>query len=211
MSGQIRLLVVAESARYIRATGWNETPTTTTTNHEDPAMSHSYCRLLNHIVYSTKQREPWLKALIASDVHRYLAGIVRNEGGTPIIVNGDIDHVHLLVGLHQDMSVSTLLRVLKSKSSGWIHRTYPQLREFAWQEGYGAFSVTGSDSERVRKYILGQEEHHRRISFQDEFIALLEEHGVNMIHGTCGCESWYAARTRLGSSPRRGRSDYSPG
>jgi REP element-mobilizing transposase RayT len=83
------------------------------------------------------------------------------------------DHVHLLVRLRQDIAVSDVLRVLKAKSSGWIHRTLPGMESFAWQKGYGAFTVSASQLERVRHYILRQQKHHRETMFQEEFVALL--------------------------------------
>jgi REP element-mobilizing transposase RayT len=110
------------------------------------AVSHSYTNLLYHIVFSTKQREPWLDATIRPRVWEYLGGAIRGEGGVPLIVNGVADHVHILAKLRQDIAVSDVLRAIKANSSGWIHETFPHLAGFAWQVGYGAFSVSHSRS-----------------------------------------------------------------
>ncbi len=98
--------------------------------------------------------------------------------GTPIAINGMPDHVHLLIRYRADLSHSEMLQQIKGRSSKWINEAWPQRGQFSWQEGYGAFSVSESMKEDVRAYIAGQEEHHRKISFQDEFIAFLKRHGI---------------------------------
>ena len=141
-------------------------------------MGQSFCNLLYHMVFSTKERIPLMHPDLRQPLHEYLGGIVRKLGGTPIVVNGTDDHVHLLARLRQDKAVSDVLRDIKSGSSGWIHREKPELAHFDWQDGYGAFTVTASQMERVRGYILGQEQHHRTQDFKTEFIALLNAHGI---------------------------------
>jgi REP element-mobilizing transposase RayT len=141
-------------------------------------MSHSYCNLLYHVTFSTKHREPWLSSEMAGKVHAYLGGIIRDAGGIALIVNGIADHVHLLAKLRQDIAVSDVVRDLKARSSGWIHRTFPHYDGFAWQQGYGAFTVSASQVGKVHRYILRQQEHHRRVTFQNEFITLLDAHDV---------------------------------
>jgi REP element-mobilizing transposase RayT len=113
-----------------------------------------------------------------SRVHQYFGGAIRAEGGIALIVNGTGDHVHILAKLRQDKALSKLLGEIKANSSGWISRTFPETAGFAWQEGYGAFTVSESQVMKVRRYIEKQEEHHRRVSFLDEFKALLEAHGL---------------------------------
>ena len=141
-------------------------------------MSQSYCNLLYHLVFSTKGRQPWLHGDLAKRTHEYLGGAVRDEGGLALVVNGTADHVHLLARLRQDKAVSNVLRDIKSNASGWIHRTFPKHGDFAWQGGYAAFTVSPSQVEKLRRYILGQEEHHRKQSFKEELIALLKAHGI---------------------------------
>jgi len=108
----------------------------------------------------------------------FIGGGIRDEGGTALIVNGIEDHVYILARLRADKAVSDVIRNIKSISSGWIHKEFPSLSAFAWQRGYGAFSVSASQVERVRLYVANQEEHHRLQSFQEEFIALLRAHDI---------------------------------
>ena len=143
--------------------------------------SHSYTNLLYHLVFSTRERQPWLSAEVAPGVFARLAELIRAEEGIPLIVNGVEDHVHLLVKLHQSHAVADVVRALKAKSSGWIHRTFPALECFSWQTGYGAFSVSQSQVPRVKEYIRDQEKHHRTKAFQVEFIDLLKVHDVEYI------------------------------
>ena len=141
-------------------------------------MSSSYTQLLYHFVFATKDRRPLLNPDVAERLHAYLGGIVREQGGSAIAINGAADHVHLLSRLRQDRAVSEVLRALKANSSAWIHRTFGSLPDFAWQEGYGAFTVSKSQSPKLEKYIDQQPEHHRKKSFQEEFVQLLQKHGI---------------------------------
>ena len=141
-------------------------------------MAHSYTCLLYHLVFSTKDREPWLESELRPRLWEYLSGAIRSEGGFCILANGVVDHVHLLARLRQDKAVSDVLRSVKANSSGWIHDGFPRLRSFHWQDGYGAFTVSKSQMETVRRYIAGQEAHHRKLTFQEEFLALLKAHEI---------------------------------
>jgi len=141
-------------------------------------VGHSYTNLLYHIVFSTKERQPWLDQELNARLYDYLGGAIRSEGGTGISINGCADHIHILAKLKQDKAVSEVLRGIKANSSGWIHRTFPTLHAFAWQVGYGAFSVSQSQVDNVKRYIANQRSHHQRVSFKDEFIALLQAHGI---------------------------------
>jgi REP element-mobilizing transposase RayT len=142
-------------------------------------MAHSYTQLLYHIVYSTKERQPWLKDTdIRRRVYEYLGGAIRGEGGVSICIGGIEDHVHLLVRLRQDKAVSAVIGAIKSCCSGWIHREFADLAQFAWQVGYSAFTVSKSQESRVRQYIESQEEHHRKIPFQSEIRSLLSAHEI---------------------------------
>jgi REP element-mobilizing transposase RayT len=141
-------------------------------------MPGTYHCLKLHLIFGTKHRERWLTPDIRPRVHEYLGGAVRGEGGQPLGIGGVEDHVHLLIGWRTDVAVADLVRNIKSGSSRWIHQTFPELSGFAWQEGYGVFSVSESQVDKVRKYIRMQEEHHRERTFQEEFEAFLKAHGI---------------------------------
>jgi REP element-mobilizing transposase RayT len=139
-------------------------------------MSSSYCNLIYHIVFSTKAREPWLAPAIRSRVHQYLGGAIRGENGIALIINGTADHLHILAKLRPDKAVSKLTGELKANSSGWISQTFRECRAFAWQEGYGAFTLSESMVPKVYRYIEQQEKHHRHVSFLEEFKVILRAH-----------------------------------
>lgn len=141
-------------------------------------MSSSYCNLLYHIVFSTKRREPWLTPEIRTRTHEYLGGAIRNEEGIAMIINGTADHVHILAKLRQDRAISKLVGELKANSSGWISRTFEDCAGFAWQQGYGAFTVSESQVSKIHRYIERQEEHHGSVSFLEEFKVLLKAHDL---------------------------------
>ncbi len=139
-------------------------------------LTMSYTNLLYHIVYGTKDRLPLITKELRPDLHRYLGGLVNRLHGTPLEINGMADHVHVLARIKPVVSISEFLGKFKSVSSGWANR---QTRgRFKWQVKYGAFSVSQSQVERAREYIRNQEVHHSRISFEEEFKALLTSHGL---------------------------------
>jgi len=140
-------------------------------------MASTLTNLLYHLVFSTKDRLPLITADIREPLYKYIAGIIRNQGGTLIEIGGMPDHVHCLARLPANKAVSDMLRAIKSDSSGWVNRERPKDR-FAWQAGYGAFTVSQSQAEVVQKYIQRQEEHHRVRSFKEEVLEMLEKHGV---------------------------------
>ena len=140
-------------------------------------MASTLTNLLYHVVFSTKGRMPLIRSEIREPLYRYLGGIVRNQKGKLIEIGGVADHVHLLVRFPASRAVSDMLRDLKSDSSKWLNRERPRDR-FAWQTGYGAFTVSQSQVGTVRRYIRGQEEHHRRHSFKEELLGLLKKHGI---------------------------------
>ena len=139
-------------------------------------MPRSYASLLTHIVFSTKGRTPGLTGAFADRLFAYMGGIVEGMGGMPILINGPADHVHLLVSIPAKVAVAEFARVVKANSSKWAHNEQVQ---FEWQSRYGAFSVSNSKQREVRDYIASQQEHHRHVSFQEEYLALLTRHGVN--------------------------------
>lgn len=142
-------------------------------------VSSSYCNLLYHVVFSTKGREPWLSEAIRPRIHQYLGGAIRSEGGIAIIINGTADHVHILAKLRQDKAVAKLIGEVKANSSGWISRTFADFAGFAWQEGYGAFTVSESQMPKVQRYIADQEAHHRSAGFREELRELLKAHRLS--------------------------------
>jgi putative transposase len=141
-------------------------------------MAHTFTNLLSHVTFSTAERAPFLRDALRPPLFAYMGGIVRELGGNAILINGALDHVHLLTVLPPAVSMSEAMRVLKSNSSGWVHDTRPAGADFAWQAGYGAFSVSQSNREAVLKYIAEQEQHHRKMTFKEEFVALLSRHGI---------------------------------
>lgn len=140
-------------------------------------MAQTFTNLVAHLIYSTKNREPSIDAPLLAPLHAYLGGIIHELNGHPLIIGGVADHVHLLVRLPKNMALPDLMRVLKANSSKWVHETYPSKHAFAWQTGYAAFSVSESGVDEVRRYIAGQADHHRAVSFQDEYRAFLRRHG----------------------------------
>lgn len=141
-------------------------------------MAHTLTNLLTHAVFSTHSRAPLLADSIRADLHAYIGGILRELRATPLAIGGTIDHVHLLARIPSDLAVADCLRVVKANSSRWVKEKWPERRFFAWQSGYGAFSVSESSRANVIRYIQEQARHHQKLSFQDEFVALLRKHGV---------------------------------
>jgi len=141
-------------------------------------MGQSYTNLLYHIVFSTKDRKPLIVGDAKLRLYDYLGGTIRGLGGISLGINGMEDHVHVLAKLRPDKAVSVVLRDLKANSSGWLHDVFPDIRDFSWQRGYGAFTVSFSQVEKVREYIASQQAHHRSRDFRDEFIGLLVKNGV---------------------------------
>jgi REP-associated tyrosine transposase len=136
----------------------------------------SYTNLLYHIVYGTKDRVPFITNELRPRLHRYLGGLVNGLHGTPLEIDGTADHVHVLARIKPVISISDFLSKFKSNSSGWANRQTGG--RFKWQVKYGAFTVSHSQVDRVRRYIRNQESHHSRISFEEEFKALLKSHGI---------------------------------
>ena len=142
-------------------------------------MPQSLARIVLHVIFSTKNRVPFLKNVdLRSRFHAYLAGTLRQLDCEPILVNGVEDHIHILCNLSRTISVAKLIEEVKKNSSKWIKEQEPTYHDFFWQSGYGAFSVSQSNVERVREYVATQEDHHRKVSFQDEFRALCRKHGI---------------------------------
>jgi REP element-mobilizing transposase RayT len=141
-------------------------------------MSRTFTNLLTHLIFSTKDREPFIVPEVKFELFAYLGGLTRELKGKAYGINGTTDHVHLLISLPPVVSISEALRFIKSNSSGWVHDKWPR-RSFAWQLGYGAFSVSKSNAPEVLTYIGNQEQHHRKRTFKDEFIDLLRKHEID--------------------------------
>jgi putative transposase len=142
-------------------------------------MSQSLSYLLIHIVFSTKDRAPVLTSAILPDLYAYLATVARNTGCECFCAGGVADHVHLAIRLSRTIAISDLIGELKTSTSRWLKTQSPALTHFAWQNGYGAFSVGPADLEALRKYIQTQEEHHKKHTFQEEYRAFLKKYGVD--------------------------------
>jgi REP element-mobilizing transposase RayT len=144
-------------------------------------MPQSHARIVVHTTFSTKNRTPFLKSPEArTRLHAYMAVVLQNFHCEPILVNGTEDHVHILANLGKVRSIADLIEEVKTTTSKWAKRELPNMSDFYWQAGYGAFSVSESNVEQVRHYIAEQEEHHRRHTFQDEFRALCKKHGLEI-------------------------------
>lgn len=140
-------------------------------------MSQSFIKLSYHIVFATKHRAPVLTKEIRPRLHEYCGGITRNLQGVLLEIGGVEDHVHALVGLSQNIKLAEFVQKLKANSSRWLNETH--FSDFAWQTGYGAFTVSESQIEKVRAYIRNQEAHHgKQGGFENEFENLLKAHGV---------------------------------
>jgi REP element-mobilizing transposase RayT len=140
---------------------------------------HTYTNLLTHVTFSTKERKFFITDDLRPRLFAYMGGIVREVHGTALAVGGTDDHVHLLLVLPPTVALSDTMRVLKTNSSRWVHETFPERAAFAWQDGYGGFSVSESNRETVKAYIANQGAHHRRMTFKEELIALLDRHGID--------------------------------
>jgi REP-associated tyrosine transposase len=141
-------------------------------------MAGKYLSLLVHFTWSTAGREPWLEVDIRDDLYSYIGGIMNNKKAKLIAAGGVFDHIHLYASMPSTISIADFVNAVKSNSSRWVHESYSRLRNFAWQEGYGAFSVSKSEEGRVVRYISTQEDHHRKRTFKQELIGLLEKHGI---------------------------------
>ena len=141
-------------------------------------MGHTYTSCLFHVVFSTKERRPTITPELQARLYPYLAGIARANRFHALEVGGTPDHVHLLLALPATMPIAKAVQLLKGGSSRWAHETFPREQLFAWQDGYGAFTVGVSGVARTTTYIRAQAAHHRRRTFQDEFREFLTKHGI---------------------------------
>jgi len=141
-------------------------------------MTSTHTRLIVHVIFSTKYREPLLQQDLRHDVHAYMAGTIKGEGASAIAIGGIQDHAHLVMGLRPDQSVAELVRRIKTNSSRWVNENRRLMGRFAWQKGYGATSVSPSQITRVAAYVGRQEEHHRTMTYKEEFELFLKRSGI---------------------------------
>ena len=141
-------------------------------------MGHTFSCVLMHVTFSTKLRRRWIDEALRERLFPYLGGLARKEFAACLCIGGTDDHIHALVEISMDVAPADAMRTLKSVSSGWVHKEFCDLAAFQWQAGYGAFSVSPSNARRVIRYIENQQEHHRRMNFEEEYRALLIRHKV---------------------------------
>ena len=140
-------------------------------------MSSTHLSLHYHVVFSTKNRNALIDPAWRMRLHDFLGGCIRTAGGAPDRIGGTADHVHLMLELRGTHRLSDVMRDIKSASSAWVHQEI-RLKEFGWQDGYGAFSLSAAHRRKLITYIENQEQHHRERGFQQEYVALLKAHGV---------------------------------
>ena len=142
-------------------------------------MPQSPSRVVVHLIFSTKHRQPWLKdADVRDELYRYTATTLKTLDYTPIKINGVEDHIHLQFGLSRNHAIKKVVSEIKSDSSKWIKTKGNEYQDFHWQAGYGIFSVSESKVAEVKRYIEEQQRHHQKMSFQDEFRRICERHGI---------------------------------
>jgi putative transposase len=142
-------------------------------------MANTYASLHYHIIFSTKNREPWIFPDIEQRIWRFMGGIARKHRMTALQIGGIEDHIHALVTAPPTLAPCQIAQLLKGESSKWIHGQFHKLKGFAWQDGYGAFSVSRSKIPEVRAYIQNQREHHRKRTFQEEYLEFLQANGID--------------------------------
>ena len=141
-------------------------------------MANTYTSLHYHIVFSTKNRQPFLAEPIRERLFAYLGGIARENAMNALEIGGVADHVHLLLSIPASLPLSKAVQLVKGGSSHWLKATFPKMIDFAWQDGYAAFTVTWSQLDDVRAYIRSQPEHHRTKTFVEEYRSFLARHCI---------------------------------
>ena len=141
-------------------------------------MANTYTQINIHAVFAVKGKENILNREIRKRIFEYISGIIKGKGLFPLAVNGFTDHIHVFFELKPDVSISKILQIIKSNSSKWINENHLIPGKFEWQNGYGAFSYSRSQRDTVIKYIMDQENHHKKKSFKDEYLDLLKKYEV---------------------------------
>jgi REP element-mobilizing transposase RayT len=141
-------------------------------------MAHSYLSILIHYIFSTKNRDKIITPEIQDRLWAYMGGIARENNMKALSIGGVEEHAHVFLSLPATISIAKAIQLIKGGSSKWIHDTFPSFKDFAWQVGYGAFSVSISHIDETINYIKNQKEHHRHKTFQEEYLAFLKKHGI---------------------------------
>ena len=141
-------------------------------------MAHTYTSLHYHCIFSTLGRRNLIPQDILHELYAYLGGILKNLKCKALAIGGTTNYVHLLIGLPPSLALSAIMGKIKSNSTRWAHKTIPSMSDFHWQEGYGAFTVSRSQIEKVSAYINNQAKHHQTITFEEEYIVLLKKHNI---------------------------------
>ncbi len=141
-------------------------------------MSQSLSKLYVHIVYHVKCTSVYMRKQERQELYAYSAAIIKDTGSIPLIINGVHDHIHILSVLSKNIALAKLVEEVKRNSSRWIKTKDKYYKDFAWQGGYGAFSISESDISVKKRYIANQEEHHRKKSFREEYLVFLKEYGI---------------------------------
>ncbi len=142
-------------------------------------MSQSLSKLFVHAVFHTKYNAPLIRPETEKELYAYMASILKDNQCIPIIINGVEDHIHLLFVLSKNIAFSKIMEEVKRHSSRWIKTKSSVYKDFAWQGGYGGFSVSPSIHDKTKQYIHNQKEHHKKLSFREEYLLLLKEYGID--------------------------------
>lgn len=142
-------------------------------------MSQSLSSVLIHLIFSTKNREPFITPEVEPELHPYMAKIFREVKSPSLAINGTSDHIHALFSLGRVITIADLVEEIKTNTSKWIKTKGPEFRNFHWQRGYGAFSIGQSTVPSLKRYIHNQKEHHRRVTFQEEYRKFLKAYGID--------------------------------
>ena len=141
-------------------------------------MAGTYVKLLYHIIFSTKKGVDIIRPEIEERLIQYMGGILRANKGKLFAANTVPNHIHLYISMRSEPSIADMLRLIKTNSSKWIHETFHDMQDFAWQRGYGAFSVSPSNEDRVIGYIKNQKQHHTKVDFREEFLKFLHRYNI---------------------------------
>ena len=142
-------------------------------------MPQSLSSILIHLIFSTKNREPFISTGMEKELHPYMAKIFRELKSPSLTIDGTSDHVHILFSLSRVINIADLVEEVKTESSKWVKTKGPEFRNFHWQRGYGAFSIGQSQVTAVKRYIARQKIHHQRVTFQDEYRRFLKTYGID--------------------------------
>lgn len=145
---------------------------------EDNDMAHSYISIKVHYIFSTKNRHKIITPELEERLWPYMGGIAKQNNMKALAIGGIEDHAHILLSLPSTISIAKAIQLIKGGSSKWVSDTFSSLRDFEWQEGYGAFSISISHVDDTIAYIENQKEHHRKQTFEEEYIAILKKHGI---------------------------------